>query len=440
MDLLRYTLQNTSYVGGEAETARGIVDSISNMSCRYSLSVMDFLPQETLNDTHVEMEWPCEVREYWVDISGLVIFVRFLFDYISVFIVALGLVLNTIAFLTLRSPSLVTNSMSIYLQALALSDNGVLVFSTAVNVLRRHCEPFNMLIVEHGWLCICHRITSGLFFHYSAWLVVALTFERLLMIRWPMHSYSICRIRPAIFVTTLVGLVVFLLNLARLKTQGFEQESVYEYASCSKVGRSENWSNSTYLFISISTWIPTFLIVVGNACIVYHLHQSANQRSKLSETNYSPGPDTCKLTKLLIMVSTVYVVLLLPIGIVGSIDLYWRVHRPSQSYTVEYIKWKKQSLLLKWLRGLFFFIYSCNFAINFFVYCMSGNNFRHAVKTVTEKWLSSFCYKYICDVKKSIHAEAPQTNTISHDVEINRRQKVSSTASTVTLIAHDAES
>ncbi|XP_046985457.1 uncharacterized protein LOC124555545 isoform X3 [Schistocerca americana] len=377
MDLLRYTLQNTSYVGGEAETARGIVDSISNMSCRYSLSVMDFLPQETLNDTHVEMEWPCEVREYWVDISGLVIFVRFLFDYISVFIVALGLVLNTIAFLTLRSPSLVTNSMSIYLQALALSDNGVLVFSTAVNVLRRHCEPFNMLIVEHGWLCICHRITSGLFFHYSAWLVVALTFERLLMIRWPMHSYSICRIRPAIFVTTLVGLVVFLLNLARLKTQ---------------------------------------------------------------ETNYSPGPDTCKLTKLLIMVSTVYVVLLLPIGIVGSIDLYWRVHRPSQSYTVEYIKWKKQSLLLKWLRGLFFFIYSCNFAINFFVYCMSGNNFRHAVKTVTEKWLSSFCYKYICDVKKSIHAEAPQTNTISHDVEINRRQKVSSTASTVTLIAHDAES
>lgn len=89
-------------------------------------------------------------------------------------------------------------------------------------------------------------------------------------------------------------------------------------------------------------------------------------------------------SRTLFAVSIVYLILLLPIGIVESLELYWDVilkKYPSKNNeeNEEYIDWLQEKMLLKWCRGFFFHVYHWNFAINFFLYYLTGKKFRDRV-------------------------------------------------------------
>lgn len=90
------------------------------------------------------------------------------------------------------------------------------------------------------------------------------------------------------------------------------------------------------------------------------------------------------ISRTLSAVSTVYLILLLPLGIVETLELYWDVvlvlpPPTKESETTEYVHWLEEKMLLKWCRGLCFHIYHWNFAINFFLYYLTGEKFRGIV-------------------------------------------------------------
>ncbi len=60
-------------------------------ACAYPPSVLDFLPLRGVDAGTVEETWPCEVRVYWVrDLHPFVSFVRFIYAYFTLFVVATG--------------------------------------------------------------------------------------------------------------------------------------------------------------------------------------------------------------------------------------------------------------------------------------------------------------------------------------------------------------
>lgn len=60
-------------------------------NCSYTLSSLDFLPEYNATDIpNLEIQWPCEVRAYWVQIIPFVSAVKFLLTYVTLVIIIIG--------------------------------------------------------------------------------------------------------------------------------------------------------------------------------------------------------------------------------------------------------------------------------------------------------------------------------------------------------------
>ncbi|XP_063230217.1 CX3C chemokine receptor 1-like [Bacillus rossius redtenbacheri] len=355
--------------------------------CPYGVEALDFL--HNLSDARLlEEEWPCEVRVYWAEqLRPLVAIVRSLLSYCAPFMVVLGLTVNSMAFTVLSTSALSGSSLSVYLRALAVTDNCALVFNVAVSFARAHLDSLAKLFLAHEWLCALNKVLLGMSFYYSTWLVVSLTWERLATITYPLTLGVWCSKKVALMVVCTLGVLFFMVGVIRVKYSGFEQDSVFEFEPC-KVHTALHMTLAMYGYLVLSLWLPLVLIVVGNLCLVATLRRSARTRSELTAKK---DRDTLRLTRMLLMVSVGYVVLLLPLGIVATLELFWNtsVKRDSlQRGSTLYSHWLKGKLLLKWVRGACYFIYLFNFCINFFLYCMSGRKFRRAATQHFQRRLS----------------------------------------------------
>jgi len=67
----------------------------------------------------------------------------------------------------------------------------------------------------------------------------------------------------------------------------------------------------------------------------------------------------------------------------------------------------QEKMLLKWCRGLFFHIYHWNFAINFFLYYLTGKKFRSVVTQTLKNHTNTYlpCYNYVlrCNTSSNCH-------------------------------------
>ena len=90
-----------------------------------------------------------------------------------------------------------------------------------------------------------------------------------------------------------------------------------------------------------------------------------------------------RLTRTLLAISITYLVLLLPLGTVQTIEIVVKSTNIVSPSTIAleqqmYIKYTKIFRLLKWIRALCFFVYQINFGINFFIYMLTNTRFRQA--------------------------------------------------------------
>jgi len=67
----------------------------------------------------------------------------------------------------------------------------------------------------------------------------------------------------------------------------------------------------------------------------------------------------------------------------------------------------QEKMLLKWCHGLFFHIYHWNFAINFFLYYLTGNKFRSVVAQTLKNYTDTYlpCHKKVlrCNTWNNCH-------------------------------------
>ncbi|XP_043279684.1 uncharacterized protein [Venturia canescens] len=378
--------------------------------CTLPLEVLDFIYDFTQPD--LEFIWPCQARSYWLYLQPFVKFVRVLLNYVTPFIIIIGVTLNVVSFGMLNTVAMSDSGLALYLRALALSDNGALIFNYAVGVARSQSLYVNSLFMNSRFLCGSNSVSMELFQFTSTWLVVCLTWARVAAVIFPLQTRKkIYTSRSTVLTIATLTCTSFVISLTKLYYGGYESDSVFEFVPCQI--KTKPWGNAMYFYIAFSTWLPSLFIFIGNVLLIVHMRKSDLIRNQLTRTSGTSSNATSRTSRMLLAVSIVYLVLLLPIGIVETLELYWDVvlvKYPSMNNeeNARYISWLEEKMLLKWCRGFFFHVYHWNFAINFFLYYLTGKKFRDGVIkafkncTKTLKPASFLPWNSCCKITRSL--------------------------------------
>lgn len=242
----------------------------------------------------------------------------------SLALIILGTLGNCISVLVFFTTKLRKLSSSFYLAALAVSDTGFLIalFISWLNSIgvplfnvSGVCEVDNYLIYVCSFL--------------SAWLVVAFTVERFVAVRYPLRRPSMCtvaRARVVLASLTALALTLNVPNLWSVQIEVFNNKPI-----CSVNPQFTVLATITNHVDFVVTFIlPFFVIATLNAWISLMVWQLARVRRVLTLTSavpshgqrrrsqgqaqhaaHSPNSET-KVTKMLLVVSTVFLCLNLP--------------------------------------------------------------------------------------------------------------------------------
>ncbi|XP_021698327.1 growth hormone secretagogue receptor type 1-like [Aedes aegypti] len=342
------------------------------------------------NRTSATLEYPTDpsTAMEWGYMIG-----DFLTFYYTPALVVSGSIGNILSVLVFFNTKLKKLSSSYYLAALGISDTCFLLglFVTWLSFFQIH-------IYTREVYCQLFTFSSGLSSFLSVWYVVAFTFERFIVVLYPLKRQSWCTVRRAKLV--IVGLT-FLGGLHSAPYIFFAGPQFSERTNATICDVREEYKPQMIIFNYLDTVIvfvvPFTIILVLNSItgftvwrvaglrrsmtLIRRKPSSFEIRRQLSMQRSCPHPNgrnnvlkqrpeigrmvnsQMKVTKMLLIVSSVFVCLNLP-SYLMRVRAFIETEPSSLTILVQYYCY------------LFFIT---NFGINFILYCISGQNFRKAV-------------------------------------------------------------
>ena len=317
--------------------------------------------------------------------------------YAQPIIAVVGIIGNTVSMLVMFQPNNRRTSFGVYIGFLAMSDTLVLVSSTGF-WLKRLLTSTPLRDIEckiRGWTINSLQM-NGFF------IILGLTFDRLLAVRFPLKAVVWCTARRAKLVCGSVFAIVWLVNLPFF---------VYNHAKNGLVcgmGTSRSVISLVYpwIVVGIGLVLPVVSLISMNAVIITAILSSRRFRAKYTTQRRPRGSDSIiemsesatnssqnipqgdwlnsanKHPKLmtpgernaivtLLLISFTFLLLVSPHYVhIALFQLSDLVSSPSlrADYTLFFQVSKK----------LFFL----NSACNFFLYCLSGTKFRNDVASL----------------------------------------------------------
>ncbi|XP_068083712.1 nociceptin receptor [Anabrus simplex] len=307
--------------------------------------------------------------------------------YYTPVLVVLGSVGNSISMLVFFSTKLRKLSSSFYLGALAISDTGFLI-----TLFVTWLEMLDVSFFSRPGFCSLFNYMAFVCSFLSSWFVVAFTVERFVAVRYPLRRPSMCtvtRAKAVLLGLTLLGLIAFspYAFIIHAVPQPKENGTAAMYCDI-----KEDWKPFANIYNYADTVVtfclPVVVISALNASIsqtVWRLarvrrsmtllersappasaeqgHRSSGRRSKVRSTS-----SQTKVTKMLLVVSTVFLCLNLPSYVMRVLS-FVMVNGTSAQEAQQFV------IIQHLLNQLF----NTNFGINFALYCISGQNFRRSL-------------------------------------------------------------
>ena len=318
--------------------------------------------------------------------------------YLTPVIIVVGLSGNLLSLIVFIRTPLRHLSSSVYLAALCIADSAFLVQLFAVWLIYVRVFIFHMNGLCQTFVYIMY-VSSFL----SVWFVVCFTVERYIVCIYPLKKRYICNVRNAKIVVISISIFA-----AALYSFGIWTSGVHDYNQCSPM---QKYLSVIQIMGNIDTVItlviPVIVIIFMNARIVARISQSSNLRSTmlvqqniaqmsplyekrfLFNSSQKSNGSSCtkenksrsfihrsqlKTTKMLVTVSTIFVILNTPNHAVRMYITLIGLFSKDGSGSIP--PW-----LVHW-QHLFNFIYYINFSINLFLYSLCGQNFRFALKSL----------------------------------------------------------
>nr|XP_012217676.1 PREDICTED: FMRFamide receptor-like [Linepithema humile] len=315
--------------------------------------------------------------------------------YLPIFII-LGLLGNCLSAIVLFRKKMRFFSSNIYLGVLAMSDI-VYLMILLINWLQIMDIK---LITNYLYYLIFFKDFLFFFSEFlSVWLIVAFTIERFIVTKYPLLRRSWCTVKRAkIVVITLMGLAMlrsilytFYLYRTMLYKMFKKSSNMYDVYKYIKLDRQYGFTYTKRIIDSIIIFIlPAVAIVICNTLIGYHIYQQNRVRKTLITTSDSSNKRTQissdkmlqhKITKMLILVTSVFLILKLP------------VH-----YTLHHSFHLREYANMFFLVTIFDLLDTAHYSINFVLYCATGQTFRRELIRMFTKRTNKKEQKYYGDV------------------------------------------
>ncbi len=322
--------------------------------------------------------------------------------YLFPVVIATGTVGNCVSFIVLMRRRLRNTSAYVYLAGLACADNGVLLLSAFKTWIRAVFKWELLHVSDAGCkIIMCLFLVS---LHLSAWLIVAMTTDRFVVVWLPFKSSILCNGKRAKVTTACLVIVMIIYNLHVFWTLGLRSYNGGKITACGP-SHEDYFMTEIFPYLKLVSYsiLPFTIVLILNLCIIWRLwstRQSLTEKTVRTEAGCPSRRSQNRITVMLLTVSCLWLLLTAPFTMWSL--LWTHSTDPRQ---------KAQTFLFKTLCFLFLYI---NHGINFYLYCCTGRRFRrdlHDVICVT-------CSRW---VRRTFSTKTGSTTTAPNNYPLVRR-------------------
>ena len=281
-------------------------------------------------------------------------------------LIPLGLVGNTLSFLVMIRPNNRRISTCIYMAAISINDNAMMCIEV-------HAWFVSGVNIHKWYLWECKTATYLSFFSLqcATYLILAMTIDKYIAIKWPHRATTYST--PGRAKMIIVTIVTFgaMYNLPHFFITTVIKGNCYGYSVESILTTVFSW----FAFV-LNGVIPFTLLIHTNYVIVKTVRQSRKMFTvNVETTGMESRQRTMKsaenqLTTMLLLVTTLFLILLLPTYIRFIYSSFVSSDTPHKFATSVFIA------------EISYKLYVTNSGINFFLYCVSGKKFRNDLKEI----------------------------------------------------------
>ncbi|KAJ8305019.1 hypothetical protein KUTeg_018602 [Tegillarca granosa] len=302
----------------------------------------------------------------------------YIWKIVPLFMIITGIIGNILSILVLtRRQHIRKYTSSVYLTGLAVTDILVL----CVGLLRQWVlHVFNWDFREYSEVaCKLHIFLTYLAIDFSAWILVAVTIERVMLVLIPQQAKEKCTKHVAIVIMITILLFLFCLNSHLMFGMGDSSLDIVDNTTINKC--YPQYQAYNYFYDYIWPWVdytkfcilPFTILLCGNILIATKV---INQKRRIqSKINPTKGEGSNRKYYFSSMNITLF--------ILNSVFLI--CNTPISIYLIGYAHWSenstpKESAILDLVWSVCNILMYLNNTVDFFLYCLSGTEFRREAK------------------------------------------------------------
>lgn len=308
---------------------------------------------------------------------------------------SLGIALNVINVLVLTEHYL-KESPYVYLRALSVVDLSALFMSTIFFIFTKPRESRNFMVSDGSpgrdfgivYGAYIFFPLSNLCISSSTWIVVTLTVERYLFIRYPLWARDRCTPNMAKLKILLLLVVLLFLNVPRFMMYHVVAEkdpSGTEVRLHLKPTRFRHSSlNTAFLWVYTIVFgvVPLLILCFSNSYLVYAVRRARRQRQRLDIRNNMEANWTREQTRLtltLIAIVFLAVVCILPSAFGDVVLMSYLVSRSHALHSFQ------SSSFYLIFRAISNFLLICNMSLNFVLYSAFNDKFVRVMRRMVRR-------------------------------------------------------
>ena len=324
-------------------------------------------------------------------------------------LIPIGLIGNTLSFLVMIKPSNRKMSTCIYMLAISINDNLMMLLALHNWLLR---------MVGYEWPLVQCKIINWLtasVLQNSRYQVLAMTIDKYVAIKWPHKAATYSTPRKVKFI--LIGIFIFTLfyNVFHIFLSSMVKGKCRANAVGGTIVKVFTWVN----FLNNGI-IPILMLIYMNYVIVQTIKHSGSTSKFKHESDTKMGMDTRQrkmksaenqVTIMLLLVTTLFIILQIPTYTRYIYMAFVAQNTPSQFASFILFSYITYALLVT------------NNGINFFLYCISGQKFRDDLKEML------CCNRKICAKKNesqsgSVFTLSASQNTLESTLHSDHKTSI----------------
>ena len=293
---------------------------------------------------------------------------------VRVTVCSIGILANSLVIFVIIHGSLWKSVFMNLLMTLAIYDSLYLI--AVVNI---QTGNFGQLGIGPSTLhCSLNRFLAHAGSLVSSWLTVLISLERFIAIYYPFKVHIFCtkvKINGTIMAITLLAFLSLIPYLYFSDVRSTDQGP-----ECTIIEKDDLVMISKCINYTLYSLVPFLFIAVFNILIIKRIrtHNAFRLRSQVQQYNQTSGHDN-SLIAIMVCICLVFVATTLPVTITVIVN-----------YSLCFFEVEKCTLYSGWIFDVLYLFENINHGVNFFLYCLTGSVFRHALSQI-----------FLCKKKKS---------------------------------------